>query len=646
MCGVCGILSDAGGVDVAALESMTGALRHRGPDADGYYVSPAAGGSAVGFGIRRLAIIDVEGGNQPIANEDRTVWLVFNGEIYNFPELRRELEGKGHRFATHTDGECIVHLYEELGARCVTRLNGMFAFAIWDERRQELLLARDRFGKKPLYYAETRTGLIFGSELKSLLLHPGCPRDLDVRSLARYLAFEYVPEPHSIISGVRKLPAAHTLTWRAGRVSLERYWQLVFDPEDLRSERELVDEFRSLFFDAVRRRLLSDVPLGAFLSGGVDSSSVVAAMTSILPPEAVQTFSIGFGESSFDESRHAQTVASFFGTDHHHHVFTPSLMLDLLPEVADVLDEPFADPSVLPTYALSRFAREHVVVALGGDGGDELLAGYPTFTADKVASLYRLPRPLHERVVVPLADRLPVSTSNFSFDFKLKRFLRGVTYDPIERHAAWLGALTPPELARLLGERFHDPYRELAESYGTQPTDRVQQLIMFYVSTYLRDDILTKVDRASMACSLEVRAPFLDVELAEFLGRVPSSFKLRGFRTKYLLKKAMGDLLPPGIAARPKKGFGVPVAAWLKDGLRETLEEELHPGRIREQGLFEPSEVQRLVSEHLSGRRDNRKPLWALLVFQLWHRRYSEGAWLASEPRRPPARAHARGVGT
>ena len=638
---VCGIVSNAGGVDVAALESMTAALRHRGPDAEGYYVSPAADAPAVGLGFRRLAIIDLESGNQPIGNEDRAVWLVFNGEIYNFPELRRELEGKGHRFATHTDCECIVHLYEELGARCVTRLNGMFAFAIWDERRQELLLARDRFGKKPLYYAETPTGLIFGSELKSVLRHPECPRDLDVQSLARYLAFEYVPEPHSIISGVRKLPAAHTLTWRADRVSLERYWQLVFDPDDLRSERDLVEEFRSLFFDAVRRRLLSDVPLGAFLSGGVDSSSVVAAMTTALPPRAVQTFSVGFGESSFDESEHAQRVASFFGTDHHHQVFTPSLMLDLLPEVADFLDEPFADPSVLPTYALSRFAREHVVVALGGDGGDELLAGYPTFAADRVAERYRVPRPLHERLVVPLADRLPVSTSNFSLDFKLKRFLRGAAYDPVERHAAWLGAFTPPELMRLLGDHFSDPYLDLSELSATQPTDRVQQLIAFYVGTYLRDDILPKVDRASMACSLEVRSPFLDVELAEFLGRVPSRFKLRGFRTKYLLKLAMGDLLPPGIAARPKKGFGVPIAAWLKDGLRETLEEELHPARVREQGLFEPNEVQRLVSEHLTGRRDNRKALWALLVFQLWHRRFTQREWSASG-----RRALARGVRT
>jgi asparagine synthase (glutamine-hydrolysing) len=585
----------------------------------------------VGLANRRLAILDLSpAGHQPMSSPDGALWLAFNGEIYNFPRLRRELEGKGHRFATRTDGECIVHLYEEFGARCVEHLNGMFAFALWDEPRRQLLLARDRFGKKPLYYAATPSGLIFGSELKSLLRHPECPRDLDHRSVARFLAFEYVPEPHSIIAGVHKLPAAHTLTYRNGSISLDRYWQLEFDPEDDRNERDIIDEFRSLFFDAVERRLVSDVPLGAFLSGGVDSSSVVAAMARILPRGAVSTFSIGFGENSFDESGYARAVASFFGTDHHHQTFTPPLMLELLPEVADALDEPFADPSVLPTYLLSRFARERVVVALGGDGGDELLAGYPTFTADRVAQLYRMPPSLHERVVVPLAELLPVSTSNFSFDFRVKRFLRGVSYNPIMRHAAWLGAFTPPELERLLGERFHDPYRELSESWSTDYSpDHVHQLIAFYTSTYMCNDILTKVDRASMACSLEVRSPFLDVELAEFLARVPSRFKLRGFSTKYLLKQAMRDVLPPGIARRPKKGFGVPVAAWLKEGLRGALEAELGQARIVEQGLFEPAEVQQLVSAHLRGRRDNRKPLWALLVFQLWHRRYREDWWTA-----------------
>ena len=380
---------------------------------------------------------------------------------------------------------------------------------------------------------------------------------------------------------------------------------------------------------------MSDVPLGAFLSGGIDSSSVVAMMVDALPASAVKTFSIGFAERSFDESAHARAVAAHFGTDHHEDVLTPGKMLELLPSVVDWLDEPFGDASILPTYLLSRFTREHVTVALGGDGSDELLAGYPTFPADRLARLYRLPRLLHANVVVPLVDRLPVSTANFSFDFKLKRFLRAAAV--ARRRAA-------PRLARLLHARRAvraphgapgDPFAEQRELLAAGGRDRLGRLIYLYAKTYLQDDILVKVDRASMACSLEVRAPFLDVELVEFLGRVPSSLKLRRLDTKHLLKQAMGDVLPPGIATRAKKGFGIPVAAWIKGELRDALQDELSPARIRRQGLFEATEVTRLVSEHLSGRRDHRKALWTLFVFQLWHRRWLEGrvGSTAGEPR-------------
>ena len=626
MCGICGIVERSRPIDHQALKRMTAAIQHRGPDDEGFYIAPEEGQTGVGLGFRRLSIIDLVTGNQPIPNEDGSVHVVFNGEIYNYRELRTGLESRGHRFATDSDTEVIVHLYEELGSACVERLNGMFAIALWDTHRGELVLARDRFGKKPLYYADLGGSLLFGSELKSLLEHPRCPRDLDLDALSRYLALEYVPAPYSIFDGIRKLPGGHVLRWRDGQISLEQFWDLELRPDEpSRSDEQYVDEFRELFQAAVRRRLVSDVPLGAFLSGGIDSSSVVAMMVDVAPAGTVKTFSVGFDERSFDESLHARRVASHFGTDHHEEVFTAGVMLDTLPSVVDWLDEPFGDASILPTYLLSRFTREHVTVALGGDGSDELLAGYPTFPADRLARFYRVPRLLHTNVIVPLADRLPVSTANFSFDFKLKRFLRAAAAPDDVRHPVWLGSFTPAEQAALLTAAPGDPFEEQRRVLAAAGGDRLGKLIYLYAKTYLQDDILVKVDRASMACSLEVRSPFLDVELVEFLSRVPSRLKLRRLETKHLLKRAMGDVLPPGIANRGKKGFGIPVASWFRGELREALQDELSPERIRRQGLFEPTEVKRLVSEHLSGERDHRKALWTLLIFQLWHRRWLEG---------------------
>jgi asparagine synthase (glutamine-hydrolysing) len=637
MCGICGIVGPVP-VDREVLARMTRTLEHRGPDDDGSYAAAYDDGMSVGLGFRRLAIIDLETGNQPIANEDGTLRVVLNGEIYNYRELRADLAARGHRFATNTDTEVIVHLYEDLGARCVEQLNGMFAFALWDERERRLLLARDRFGKKPLYYAETGGCLLFGSELKALLEHPLCPRELDPASLSRYLALEYVPAPHAILAGVRKLPGGHRLTWENGQSIVRRWWDLSFDDErSPRSDAEYAEELREHLRAAVRRRLSSDVPLGAFLSGGIDSSSVVAMMAEALPAGAVKTFSIGFAEESFDESSHARRVAEHFGTEHHEHVFTPGDMLEVLPAITDILDEPLADPSILPTYLLSRFTREHVTVALGGDGGDELLAGYPTFPADRAASLYVVPRLLNERLVLPLAQLLPVSTDDFSRDFRVKRFLRGATASADVRHALWLGSFSPAEQRRLLAHAVGDPLDEQRLLFANAPSqDRVERLVYLYAKTYLEGDVLTKVDRASMACSLEVRAPFLDVELVEFLGRVPPRLKQQRLGTKLLLKRAVADLLPPGIAKRPKKGFGIPVAAWLKGPLREMLQDELSAARITDLGLFDAAVVERLVSEHMSGRRDHRKQLWTLLVFQLWHRR-----WIEQRPATAPAVAKA-----
>ena len=606
---------------------MAATLRHRGPDDEGYYLERYDDGVSVGLGFRRLAIIDLESGNQPIGNEDGSVQVVFNGEIYNFRELRRELEAGGHRFATNADTEVLVHLYEHLGHACVERLNGMFAFALWDERRRELLLARDRFGKKPLYYALVGPSIIFGSELKSVLTHPDSPSGLDMESLSRYLALEYVPTPYSIVKGVSKLPGGHVLRWRDGRAAVERYWDLSFPGETAGvTDDEYADELRTRLREAVRRRLVSDVPLGAFLSGGIDSSSVVALMTEAMPPDQVKTFSIAFGERSFDESAHARRVAAHFGTDHHEEVFTSRTMVDVLPSVVDILDEPFADASILPTYVLSRFTRQSVTVALGGDGSDELLAGYPTFPAERVARLYVLPKPIHERLVVPLLDRVPVSTNDFSLDFKVKRFLRGAASPANVRHGTWLGAFTPGEQELLLGTAPVDAYAEQHRAFSGGPGDSpLERVIYQYAKGYLQDDILVKVDRASMACSLEVRAPFLDVDLVEFLGRVPPRLKLKRLETKHLLKRAMADVLPPGIAERPKKGFGIPIAAWFKGELREPLEDELSPARLKRQGIFDSAEVTRLIREHVEGRRDHRKQLWTLFMFQLWHRRWMEG---------------------
>jgi asparagine synthase (glutamine-hydrolysing) len=637
MCGIVGILRDRELIAVDVLRAMNGVQRHRGPDDERYFVQqPDAAGAGIGLGFSRLSIIDVEGGRQPLTGEDGTVVLVFNGEIYNFQELRRELVARRHVFTTRTDSEVLVHLYEELGNRCVDRLNGMFAFAIWDSRRRTLLLARDRLGEKPLYFAETRDGVLFASELKALLAHPECPRRIDPEALELYLTLDYVPSPRTIFSGVHKLPAGHLAVVHEGRVSVERYWDIPFERGHDRSDQDWIEEFHHRLSEAVRLRLVSDVPLGAFLSGGIDSSSVAALMTEHLDPAAVKTFSIGFAESSFDESDHARRVAASLGVEHHEQVFTPTEMLEIFPHVLASLDEPFADASILPTYLLSLFARESVTVALGGDGSDELLAGYPTFQAETAARWYRLPRLVHERLVQPAAQLLPVSTTNFSRDFKVKRFLRGAALPTDVRHAAWLGPFLPAELSSVLVEtaQAFDPYGDTRCIFSSAPTvNPLERLIYQYAKTYLQDDILVKVDRASMLASLEVRSPFLDHTLVEFLGRVPPRLKMRGLATKVILKEAMRATLPRGIAERPKKGFGIPVAAWFKNELRNELGDELSPTRLASQGIFQPEAVQRLVEDHLSGRRDNRKELWALFVFQHWHRANLETS--QSAPRQP-----------
>ncbi|AMV36007.1 asparagine synthase (glutamine-hydrolyzing) [Planctomyces sp. SH-PL62] len=626
MCGIAGFVNGGDrAADRSVVEAMTAVLAHRGPDGDGVHVA-----GPVALGHRRLSIIDVEGGAQPLANEDGSVWIVYNGELYNEPELRPGLEAKGHRYRTHCDTETYVHLYEEDGEAFVERLNGMFALAIWDGPRRRLILARDRMGQKPLYYAELPGGgLAFGSEPKALLKHPEVPRALDPDGLARYLFYEYVPAPYSIWQGVRKLPRGHVLIWEGGRVRVSRFFPKGHprDPSPPPFE-EAAERFWGSFRDSVARHRRSDVPLGVFLSGGVDSSSVAAALCEVEPAATVHTFSIGFEDPSFDESAHARAVAEFLGTDHHERTFSVDQVLELLPQVAAWLDEPFGDASVLPTHLLSRFAREHVAVALGGDGADELIAGYPTFEAERAARIYRgLPRPARA-LAEAAVGRLPVDHRNFSFDFKLKQFLRGAAEAPPLAHQRWLGSFSGPELARLLvadGLDVEAEHASLAARIAAEdPGDPLDRSLELYQETYLPEDILTKVDRASMACGLEVRAPFLDARLVDEVRSLPSSYKYGKGTTKRLLKRAAASRLPEAILKRPKKGFGIPVARWLRGPLAPLLHRLLAPDRLRAQGLFRPEEVARRVAEHQAGARDHRKPLWTLLMFQLWHEQWLE----------------------
>jgi asparagine synthase (glutamine-hydrolysing) len=562
-----------------------------------------------------------------MSNEDGSVWVTYNGELYNELEIRPKLEAKGHRYRTVADTESLVHLYEEEGPEFVTSLNGQFALALWDQSRGRLVLARDRMGQKPLFYAPLPGGgLAFGSEPKALLRHPEVPRDIDQDSLARYLFYEYIPAPYSIWRGMRKLPRGHLLVWENGQFQVKRYWTSPFPkPEECDEPLEHVARrFYTMFRDAVARHCRADVPFGVFLSGGVDSSSVAAALCEVEPAGSVHTFSIGFEDPSFDESAHARSVARHLGTDHHERTFSVDQVFELLPGVATWLDEPFGDASILPTHLLSRFARTEVKVVLGGDGADELLAGYPTFEAETAARMFRrLPRPARA-LAEAAVGKLPVDHRNFSFDFKLKQFLRGAAEPLSLAHQRWLGSFAGPEISSLLtcarGEPCDVEAEHVAMAAALAPwADPLNRSLALYQETYLPEDILTKVDRASMACGLEVRAPFLDTELVDLVQRLPAEFKYGQKQTKRLLKAAVSGRLPQSILRRPKKGFGIPVARWLRGPLAPTLERQLDPKRLDRQGLFCGDVVAKRMREHQAGVRDHRKPLWTLLMFQLWY---------------------------
>jgi asparagine synthase (glutamine-hydrolysing) len=628
MCGICGV---AGGSSdgLALVQRMCTALEHRGPDDEGRVHL-----DGVTLGMRRLSIIDLEGGHQPIHNENSRVWVVMNGEIYNHLELRKELVAAGHSFQTRSDTEVLVHGYEQWGEGVVERLNGMYAFALLDRDRGAMLLARDRMGIKPLHYAIDGRRLVFASELKALLCDPKLRRGIDPEALDQYLAFEFVPSPRCIVRGISKLPPAHTLTWSVadGTHHLRRYWA----PDLAASEKEgrprsldeHSEELRAVLRESVRKELISDVPLGVFLSGGIDSSAV-AAMMSQLGSE-VKSFSVGFSERSFDEAPYARQVAEHLGTEHRELTLEPEMLLGLIPKLPTLLDEPLGDASIIPTYLLSEFTRRHVKVALGGDGGDELFAGYPTMQAHRLAGYYsRAPRLLRDGLVEPLVRRLPVSRDNLSFDFRAKRFVSGALYPVAERHQRWMGSFAAEERSALMSAEMRDalvnnsrvdPAAVALDGAGLR--DPLNQVLLMDMRMYLENDILVKLDRASMMASLEGRVPLLNNDFVEYATRLPIDLKLRGLRSKFLLKRALRGLLPDSILKRPKKGFGIPVAQWFRGPLKEQMLSVLSPERLARKGFFDPSAVALLIHDHLEGRRDNRKQLWTLFAFELWHDGY------------------------
>ena len=625
MCGIAGFVDSPLAWPLTAedatarVRAMCDVIRHRGPDDEGLRVEPG-----VALGMRRLSIIDVAGGHQPISNEDGTVWTVFNGEVYNFRELRAELEARGHRFSTSTDTEAIVHAYEEWGVESIGRLRGMFGLAIWDSRTRTLLLARDRVGIKPLYYSVAGGRLLFGSELKSILCDPDLPVDIDVDALDHYLSFLYTPRDTSIFRDICKLSPGHLLTWQEGRLHVESYWRPSTAEPFSGTERDAVRQLERVLVDAVASHMVSDVPIGAFLSGGVDSSLVVALMAR-LSTGRVKTFSIGFDEPEFDELEHARRVAAHYGTDHHEFVVRPD-GLTILDELISHFDEPFADSSAIPTWYVSEIARRHVTVVLSGDGGDELFGGYDRYLPHpRVVAFDRYAPQGLRRVAAIAGDRLP-------HGIKGKNFLRHVGRSERARYLDAIRLFSADEKPALLSTDVRaslgavDPEVRLArhfERYASLPW--ASQMMRFDLETYLPDDVLTKVDRMSMAHSIESRVPLLDNSVIDLANALPASLKIRNGRRKHVLKEVAARLLPDGLVDRKKQGFGVPLGTWFRGDLKELFADTLLSPATLQRGYFEPAFVRRIVNEHLTGRRDHTLRLWQLVVFERWHRQYVDG---------------------
>ncbi len=618
MCGICGVVADKP-VEPALLKAMNDTITHRGPDDEGYYID-----GKTGIAMRRLSIIDLAAGHQPISNEDGTIWIVFNGEIYNYLALRSDLEQKGHSFSTHTDTECLVHAYEEYGDHFLKRLNGMFGLAIYDSKQQRVLIARDRLGIKPLYYAQIGQQLVFGSEVKALLAYPDVPRDIDFTALDHFLTLEYIPAPCSIFKHIRKLPPGHFMVFEDGNLALNQYWNIEFREDMPPSFEACAEELGALICDAVKIRLMADVPLGAFLSGGIDSSTIVSFMAENTDAP-VQTFSIGFGDPTYNELPYAGMVAEKYNTIHTERFLEPDIA-DLAYMLINHLDEPLGDFSIIPTYLVSKVARSKVTVTLSGDGGDEIFGGYDTYVAQRAARYYDyLPVSIRETLLPTITNMFPPRPAKKGLVNKIKRFVEGGALPPALQHTRWMmfmdeaakSALYQPDVMVAP----NGPHEVMKRYFAEIPHgDYLAQMQYADVKTYMVDDILTKVDRASMAVSLEARVPLLDHRIVEFAMSLPANYKMNKGTTKAILRKVMENRLPEGILNKPKEGFSIPVKHWLKDPLYPMMMDLLGEDSIKRRGYFNPKTVRRWINEHINNRANHSHRLWALMVLEQWQR--------------------------
>lgn len=621
MCGITGFVTrQASAPRPEVLERMNAAIVHRGPDEDGAFIDDHCS-----LAMRRLSIIDLAGGKQPIWNADRTKCIVFNGEIYNYRELRSDLQKRGHKFYTNSDTEAIIHLYDDLGVECLQQLRGMFALAIWDTVDRSLFLARDRVGKKPLLYSHQVSGdLVFGSEFRAVLAHPSIEKVPDPAAIDRYLSFGYVPSPMTAFKAIRKLPAGHWLRWREGKVEIERYWNPDFCTKIKISEPEAIDETERLLSESVGLRLISEVPLGAFLSGGVDSSAVVALMAR-RSSSPVKTFSIGFEDEDFNELKFARLVAEHVGAEHHEFIVKPDA-LEVLPLLVRHYGEPFADSSAIPTYYVARETRRHVTVALNGDGGDEAFGGYERYAAMSIAERYRsVPRWIRAAVLDPMVSAIPQRAKRKAFIKNTETVLKAASLPRLDRYLRWVTTFSEADKAAIgfTGrESLNGNGSAIASQLSRDELHLIDQMLYADLLTYLPDDLLAKVDIASMANSLEARSPFLDHKFIEFAASLPVNLKVRGLQTKYLLKKVAARLVPREVVYRRKWGFGMPIGRWLRNDLRELVNDTLLSEKASKRGLFDQAAIEKIWSEHLSEERDNTWKLWNLLMLECWFREF------------------------
>jgi len=629
MCGIVGIWDlNANPASVDVLKRMTDLLTHRGPDGEGYFTE-----GPLGLGHRRLAIIDLSpAGHQPMTNDRGDIVITYNGEIYNFLQLRAELETLGYKFQSKTDTEVVIHAYEEWGEACVDRFNGMFAFAIFDRTNQTLFLARDRLGVKPLYYYADSGKFVFASELKSVLAYPGVPRDLDNEALGDFFSLNYIPHPRTPFKNLRQIEPGHFAVWHDGKLRIKKYWDVHFENSNRHSfrEDEIIPALRELVQESVRKRLVADVPVGAFLSGGLDSSTVVHFMRQFATGP-LKTFSVRFSEKSYDEGEYAWEMARLLDTEHYEIFCAPQSMADLLVESVWHADNLSADISNIPILLVSRLASQHVKVVLSGDGGDEVFAGYPTYQADHLAAYYkRLPGWLRKRLVQPLIHALPTSSAKLSFDYKARKFVEGAMLSPARAHYTWRTIFSSEEKNDLLTKEFAAaikerlPEKTWEELFAAYPniSDMDKGFYSDY-KTFLSGSILPKVDTMSMASSLEAREPLLDYELVEFMARIPASLKMKGFTTKHLFKRMMSKILPRRVVYRKKAGFHTPIASWFRGDLRSLVEETLTLANLRKSGMLNSDYVERIKREHFEGHANHSYKLWGLINFIVWFDRYT-----------------------